>query len=83
MTSKIKVLRFENCIAEIKTYINNSTLIPVIGAGFSAGNETSKGIVPNGKQMKQFMIEKLSQNGVNVNYEEKSFSQIAKYYNIL
>ena len=44
MTSKIKVLRFENCIAEIKTYINNSTLIPVIGAGFSAGNETSKGI---------------------------------------
>lgn len=81
MTSKIKVLRFENCIAEIKTYINNSTLIPVIGAGFSAGNETSKGIVPNGKQMKQFMIEKLSQNGVNVNYEEKSFSQIAKYYN--
>lgn len=83
MTSKIKVLRLEKCIEEIKTYINNSTLIPVIGSGFSAGSETSRGIVPNGKEMKQFMIDKLSQSDIDIKLEGKSFSQIAKYYNRL
>lgn len=83
MNKEIKVLTLEECIDTIKQMIRNSTLIPVIGSGFSAGNKSNNGYVPSGKQMKGDMLKALFEAGHTIDSNKKTFSQIAKYYNRL
>lgn len=83
MNKIIKVMKLEECVESIKQMIKCSTLIPVIGSGFSAGSRSNNGCVPTGKQMKSDMIEALAKSGHIVDSKSKSFSQVAKYYNRL
>lgn len=83
MNKEIKVLTLEECVDTIKQMIRNSTLIPVIGSGFSAGNKSNNGYVPSGKQMKGDMLKALFEAGYTIDSNKKTFSQIAKYYNRL
>ncbi len=82
MQPSIKILKFKECVEPIKQMLRSSTLIPVIGSGFSAGSRTAKGYVPNGKEMKRDMIEALNNAGHQIDLN-KTFSQVARYYNHL
>ncbi|RJQ26647.1 hypothetical protein C4577_03140 [Candidatus Parcubacteria bacterium] len=49
-----------NLLKEIKTLIKPKRLIPIIGAGFTSGAETRHGTVPNGNDLKNFLIGQLA-----------------------
>lgn len=81
---KIVEADLKEVIGQFKSMLQSSILIPIIGSGFSCGCEARNGIVPNGNDMKKAMIQSL----VKVDYcdkderlEDKSFKQIARYYN--
>ncbi|MHB1041465.1 MAG: SIR2 family protein [Eubacteriales bacterium] len=48
-----------NLLNEIKTLIKVKRLVPIIGAGFTSGTETRHGTVPNGNELKDFLIRQL------------------------
>lgn len=70
---------------EFVVYFRNHNLIPIVGAGLSAGAETENGIVPNGKEYMEHMIEMLCENN-GFTQEEKDrfttekFSALCDYY---
>lgn len=82
MEKGIKVCRIDDCKDLLVKLIRKGALIPVLGSGFSAGQRTPKGIVPNGLQMKQIMINALATLDEHIS-DSKPFSQVAKYYNQL
>ena len=80
---KIEKVKLEDVIELFKSMIHSSILIPVIGAGFSCGYQAKNGRVPNGTEMKKEMIARLKEldESKNENFEQKTFQQIARYYN--
>lgn len=83
MNTKIEIVEFIQFTDTLSQMIKSSTLIPVIGAGFSCDCKTTRGIVPNGSSMKKHMIKELNKNKKVTAIDKKSFSQVAKYYNRL
>lgn len=81
MRTKIEIIEFNQFTDKLSQMIKSSTLIPILGAGFSCGCKTTRGIVPNGKSMKEHMIKELKKSNGVTELEKKSFSQVAKYYN--
>ena len=68
-------------LSSIKNNIISSSLIPVLGSGFSVRMMARNGLVPSGNDMRQYMIQVLSESDPSYNFEDKSFSQLTKYYN--
>lgn len=82
MNNKIITKSLKECLPQIVRQMQNKILIPVLGAGFSSGFHTGKkGTVPNGKQMREHMINTLLDGGCTTDLGDKTFAQIAKYYN--
>lgn len=67
---------------EMVRHLRAGRIIPIIGSGFTRGSRSSKGVVPSGKDMHTYMIEKLS--GIFPSNTEKiermNFSQVAGLY---
>ena len=82
MNNTIKIFKIEEKLEHLTQLLSSASLIPVIGSGFSAGETSSRGIVPSGSQMKLDMLQALTDNKKKVD-EKKPFSQVAKYYNAL
>lgn len=82
MNNTIKIFKIEEKLEHLAQLLSSASLIPVIGSGFSAGETSSRGIVPSGSQMKLDMLQALTDNKKKVD-EKKSFSQVATYYNAL
>ena len=82
MNDKIITKSLKECLPQIVKQMQDKILIPVLGAGFSSGFHTGKkGTVPNGKQMREHMINTLLDGGCTTDLGDKTFAQIAKYYN--
>ncbi|MCI5191222.1 MAG: SIR2 family protein, partial [Candidatus Electrothrix sp. AS4_5] len=69
----------------IKICLENKTLIPVIGAGYTAGEKNKTGSVPNGDQFKEVMISTITSSSPALQthvdqLHKRSFSQIAELY---
>ncbi len=81
----ITCCNFEDIKQEIAKHIRDHRLIPVIGSGFSAHSPSHNGVVPTGSEMKNYMIEVISQlqSLTRTILEDKSFSQISTYYHKL
>lgn len=83
MSGSIKIYAIAEKVENLTQLVRNSNLIPVLGSGFSAGLQTSKGgIVPSGSMMKKEMIKSLTDNGYSSD-SSKPFSRIAMHYNNL
>ncbi len=67
---------------DIAKQIRNKSLIPILGAGFSANAIASAGKVPSGKDLKNEMILQIKNAGVDVSKIEKleDLKKIALYY---
>ncbi|EHI99069.1 hypothetical protein CDLVIII_2424 [Clostridium sp. DL-VIII] len=59
----------EEIIDIIKTLMNSKHLVPIIGAGFTAGSKTKCGKVPNANVLKDYMIELIAKED-NLDYED-------------
>ena len=68
-------------LISIKNNIMSFSLIPVLGSGFSVRMMAKDGLVPSGSDMKRYMVQVLSASDPSYNFEDKSFSQLTKYYN--
>ncbi len=69
----------------IKTCIKNNSLIPILGAGFTAGEKTRNASVPNSDEFKKIMVDTIANNSDRFknNIEalsKREFSQIAEIY---
>lgn len=74
---------FRDIINEIAKQIRAGRIIPILGSGFSAGSETQNGVVPDGNQMRNYMIKQIKDSITDIEtemLESKTFSQIALYY---
>ncbi|MFS0559504.1 SIR2 family protein [Terribacillus sp. 179-K 1B1 HS] len=85
MQSKIRFKNIEDkdLQDEIITYLKKKSLIPIIGAGFSRGSRSQRGIVPNGKEMIQHMKDELKDNLNADDYElikHYSFSNLSETF---
>lgn len=68
-----------------KTCLANQSLIPIIGAGFTAGEKNKNGVVPNGDKFKELMISAITTNSASLSehieeLKKRDFSQIAELY---
>lgn len=81
----MEIVKFEQVEQLLKTLLRSFSLIPVIGSGFSSGSLTAKGgKVPNGKIMRQDMLDAIKEYNDNIDQiENDSFSNIATYYNAI
>lgn len=77
----MKVKKLSDELNSIKNSIMSSSLIPVLGSGFSVSMLANEGLVPSGNDMKTHMINTLSKLDASYDFKSKSFSQLAKYYN--
>ena len=77
----MEIKKMSEEINSIKNNIMSSSLIPVLGSGFSVSMLAKEGLVPSGADMKKHMINTLSKLDVSYDFENKSFSQLTKYYN--
>lgn len=77
----MKITKLNDEISSLKNNIMSSSLIPVLGSGFSVAMVAKEGMVPSGEEMKQHMVNMLSKTDSSYNFNNKSFSQLAKYYN--
>lgn len=69
----------------IRTCLENESLIPVFGAGFTAGEKSKGGVVPNGEKFKEIMISSIINNSPKLKdhsgqLKSREFSQIAELY---
>ena len=77
----IKIVKFNESVELIKQLFSNMTLIPVIGAGFTAGSIARNGVVPNGAKMKLDMEKAILAEKPKTDLKNKSFFKVARYYN--
>ncbi|PKN73922.1 MAG: hypothetical protein CVU52_06950 [Deltaproteobacteria bacterium HGW-Deltaproteobacteria-10] len=69
----------------LKTCIKNNSLIPILGSGFTAGERTSKALVPNSDEFKKIMVDAIVNNSDRFKHNiealsKREFSQIAEIY---
>ena len=66
----------------ISQLIKDKKLFPVFGSGFTKGCKAKNGIVPTGKEMKEYMARFLSKvyNKEETCYKEKSFSDLCTLF---
>lgn len=83
MSVRIESFEDSDIREELKKMIKDERLIPIIGSGFTRGEKSKKGIVPSGKDMKDYMIKeilKANQEYEKEELENKEFSRITTYY---
>ncbi|WP_138262149.1 SIR2 family protein [[Clostridium] hylemonae] len=78
----MKVCRWCDVHGDIAKQIRNKSLIPILGAGFSAGATTNNGRVPSGKDLKNEMLLQIKKTGNDVSRIEEieDLKKIALYY---
>ena len=59
MSSDIKILKPEDIKQNLISFFKNNSLVPIVGSGFTCGLNAFNGIVPNGYEYKQHMINEL------------------------
>ena len=52
----MKITKLNDEISSLKNNIMSSSLIPVLGSGFSVAMVAKEGMVPSGEEMKQHMV---------------------------
>ncbi|MEN6412673.1 MAG: SIR2 family protein [Veillonellales bacterium] len=79
----MKICNFDEVKNDIIEHLREHRLIPVLGAGFSANSSAVNGKVPSGSDLKEYMIQQVS-NKINLTddkiWDNKTFSQVATYY---
>ena len=65
------------------TMLSKRNLVPIIGAGFTKGQPTSQGFVPDGEEFRKVMLDTLKGSNKSRDIEKiknKQFHEIAKYF---
>lgn len=76
------VCTWEEIQEDIERQLRNQNLIPILGAGFSAGAVARNGNVPSGETLKEEMLRQIADSGVDVAAikDIKDLKKIALYY---
>lgn len=61
--NQIDIIEYEEGIKQLVKYAIRKELIPVFGAGFTAGCQSINGIVPNGKRATESMCDMILNSG--------------------
>lgn len=78
----MRIVKLKEICEELQRHIRSSGLFPVIGSGFTKGCSTGfdcQSGVPSGEQMKEYMVQYLSEHGHSLS-RELGFSRVARYY---
>lgn len=66
---------------DLLKFFKNQNLYPIIGAGFSANCQTSKGVTPSGDMLKAEMLSQMAEAGTDTStISSMDLKAIAKYY---
>lgn len=82
----MKEIRFDEIFDDLVYFFRTKSLLPIIGSGFSCGEEAKHGSVPSGKDLQNYMVERLSQSKDFSSDEalselrNKSFSEISSFF---
>ena len=79
----MEVKRLSDVWDALKNNIMSSSLIPVLGSGFSTNSNAREGLVPSGSVMREYMIGELNKIDASQDLESMKFSEISTYYNKL
>ena len=82
----MNILNFDDIREDLINYFRSKSIIPIFGSGFSLGEKAKNGIVPSGRVLKDYMIEKLShhkdfssENAIS-ELKSKPFSEVASFF---
>ena len=80
----IDIIEYEEGIKQLVKYAIRKELIPVFGAGFTAGCQSINGIVPNGKRATESMCDMILNSGScplrECDIKEMDFSEISDLF---
>lgn len=80
----INIIEYEEGIKQLVKYAIRRKLIPVFGAGFTAGCQSINGIVPNGKRATESMCDMILNSGScplqECDIKEMTFSEISDLF---
>ena len=82
--NQIDIIEYEEGIKQLVKYAVEKKLIPVFGAGFTAGCQSINGIVPNGKRATESMCDMILNSGScplrECDIKEMDFSEISDLF---
>ena len=82
--NQIDIIEYEEGIKQLVKYAIRKELIPVFGAGFTAGCQSINGIVPNGKRATESMCDMILNSGScplqKCDITEMDFSEISDLF---
>jgi hypothetical protein len=83
---KMGIFNFKDYREQFIEEIRNNEITPIIGSGFTRACNAKNGIVPSGKEYRNYMIKKIFEEQPNLSEKEKtdlnntSFSEVANCY---